>query len=191
MDLGKLLEQGLMSRLSGNQIKILMTLSYYKDESKLCKVSVKDLSGLTGLSDSTVNKLLKELVEAHLIYKVGSYYSFEYMESKEHDYQLAKVIAMYRAKYKEVYGNDPTIVYGRDMNLLKRLEIRSKYSYEDVKTIINIGVGEYKDRWESYNYPLPTLGVVFSWIAPLTLDINNSRKSVYYDESCNDDKSFF
>ena len=97
MDLGKLLEQGLMSRLSGNQIKILMTLSYYKDESKLCKVSVKDLSGLTGLSDSTVNKLLKELVEAHLIYKVGSYYSFEYMESIEHDYQLAKVIALYMA----------------------------------------------------------------------------------------------
>lgn len=79
------------------------------------------------------------------------------------------ILGLYCEKYQEVYGVRYNPSYGRDYKQLKKLQ--ETYSDEQIRKIIDIGVGEYDKRWKTAKFPRPSVGAISTWVANHVMEI--------------------
>lgn len=90
-------------------------------------------------------------------------------ESIDTEMKPKDVLTLYCQKYEETYGVRYNPSYGRDYNQLKKLI--SNYKPEQIRKIIDIGIGEYDKRWKTAKFPRPSVGAVSTWVANHVMEI--------------------
>ncbi|PEM65346.1 hypothetical protein CN613_25735 [Bacillus pseudomycoides] len=98
----------------------------------------------------------------------------EQEEAPEKPEPIAKVkpnaiLAMFCEKYQETYDVRYNPAYGRDNKQLKKLT--ETYNDEQIRKIIDIGIGEYDKRWKSAKFPRPSVGAISTWVANHVMEI--------------------
>lgn len=83
--------------------------------------------------------------------------------------KTGEILAMFREKYHETYGVQYNPAYGRDNMQLKKLV--ETYNDEQIRKIIDIGIGEYDKRWKSAKFPRPSVGAISTWVANHVMEI--------------------
>ena len=198
MNIEKIVESGLLKKLTGGELKVILMLINYMEKDNICRVGADFIANEIGVTVSTVRATLRKLCNTTvkgnpILYKVGDYYSFTKIEVKEskHDYNIASVVGLFTRKYEEVYGIKLKPNYAKEVMILHNLKVTERYSWEQVTTIINVGVTEYAARWKTDRFPLPSLSTLFGWMAPLCLELHESSKPKEYDDSCNNNYKYF
>ncbi|WP_186323275.1 helix-turn-helix domain-containing protein [Bacillus nitratireducens] len=88
--------------------------------------------------------------------------------------KTSEILALFREKYHETYGVQYNPAYGRDNMQLKKLT--KTYTDEQIRKIIDIGVGEYDKRWKSAKFPRPSVGAISTWVANHVIEIAEQYK---------------
>ena len=198
MNIEKIVESGLLKKLTGGELKVILMLINYMEKDNICRVGADFIANEIGVTVSTVRATLRKLCNTTvkgnpILYKVGDYYSFTKIEVKEskHDYNIASVVGLFARKYEEVYGIKLKPNYAKEVMILHNLKVTERYSWEQVTAIINVGVAEYAARWKTDRFPLPSLSTLFGWMAPLCLELHERSKPKEYDDSCNKNYKYF
>lgn len=97
-------------------------------------------------------------------------------EQKEPIFKNARDIGMYFLKvFEESFGYKYNMVFKREMPLIKN-KLLGKYDNETVKAMIDIGVGQYKNRWANDRFPHPTVSMLCGWVGNEALGIYAREK---------------
>jgi len=95
-------------------------------------------------------------------------------QSIKKKYTPKELITIFVNKYREVYGVNFNPSWGRDMSLMKKLQLR--YEDEQIVEIIEIAVEDYDDKWKSVKFQRPTIGAIVSFIADQVVATIEERK---------------
>ncbi|CDQ21717.1 helix-turn-helix domain-containing protein [Halobacillus karajensis] len=90
------------------------------------------------------------------------------------------VVQYFISKYKDQYGVNPSVNWGRDSSLVKS-KIMANYSNDQIKTIFDIAVEQYDQRWKNNRYKRPTIPAVASFIADQALAIAEDGQKEYQE----------
>lgn len=185
---------GLVAKLKPTNFTVFLTLCSFMDASGKCCPSQRDIAERSGLSKTTVNKAINELLEFELngqpiLYReLSGQSAYTVMpaakeESKETEVAAAAtmfssgvdILKYFAGIYRDVYGVNPKISWGVDSAIVKKAWIGT-YSDEDIKTMIDFSVKEYDSRWKNSKYPRPTIRGIVSWIGPTALALETDAK---------------
>lgn len=176
---------GLISTVGANRFGVLLAILAFMDTDGKSFPSQRKLAEMTGQSVNTVNKLINELLEIEFQDKpiirremIGDGFrkkSMYYISNgivtatDENEAELkpmnSKDVALYFADaYKEEYGQGYSINYKTELSLIKN-KLLPNFDDEALRGVIDIVIRDYKDRWASRDYPLPTIGMLCSWLA--------------------------
>jgi hypothetical protein len=169
-----------------------MAIVSHMDAEGKCFPSQRTLSELTGLSTPTVNKLINELLEIQVNGQnilrrelIGSgkrqkslYYihqgkvtntdivdeSVIKQPVKAKKFNSRDVAVYWADVYKETFGQGYTFNYGKELAMIKN-KLLPNYDEQTLKAVIDIAVKNYREKWASEKYPLPTIPMLCSWLA--------------------------
>jgi hypothetical protein len=191
------LKGDLLKTISPTQLKLLLAIVANMDSNGNSYPSMRTLQEITGMSLTTVNKNVKELLDVEVngspvIYrrfegtglKRFSIYSFveditpvtvEGVEEKEKEkvFTGKMAIDLFCTTFLEEFGYKYKVSGAKDGANIRRL--LNTYDEEQVRAIISITVLDYKKRWSTPSYPVPTIGAMCSWIAVKALEIHNNK----------------
>lgn len=77
--------------------------------------------------------------------------------------------------FEQSFGFKYNMTFARELSMIKN-KLISKYSDDEIKAIINIGVGEYKDRWAKPSYPHPTVSMICGWVGNEAISIYKAQQ---------------
>lgn len=177
----KSIQAGLIKTLGATPFAVLMAIVSFCDNEGESFPSQRRLAEITGLSQPTVHKAVKVLLETEVdgvpillreLETLGSRTKFSVYsiapKKADSDAPNKKTSRDYVLKFKDLYektfGFNCVVNYGRDCSLVKN-KLMTNFTEEEVDMIIEKGVTEYKERWSSSNYPYPSLTMVCTWIA--------------------------
>lgn len=189
-------QSGLIKRVGYKGYCVLVVLVSYMNKEHVSFPSMTKIGELTGMSRQTVSKGIKDLEALGIIEKVNekrfSEYKIHYTinltndpilieEQKEEEapevvFTNAKDVAFYFAKrYEQEYGHAYMINYGRDLGLIKN-KLQKTYSDDEIKTIIDVAVKEYRNKWANENYAYPTIPMLASWLSNQALTLYKEKQ---------------
>lgn len=173
------IQAGLIKTLGATPFAVLMAIVSFCDNEGEAFPSQRKLAELTGLTQPTVHKAVKTLLETEVdgvpilsreLETLGSRTKFSVysITPKKADVPKKRTSRDYVLKFKDLYektfGFNCVINYGRDCSLVKN-KLMANFTEEEVDMIIEKGVTEYKKRWANTNYPYPSLTMICTWIA--------------------------
>lgn len=178
---------GLISTIGANRFSVLMAIMAFMDTDGKAFPSQRKLATMTGQSVNTVNKLINELIEIefqgkHILKrelvgdgfkKKSMYYisdgivtNTEEEEKPEEKKPLNSrdYVQYFAEMYEKEFGKAYVINYARDVSLVKN-KLTDAFDEETLLGIIEVTISEYRKRWATDRYPVPTIGAMCSWIA--------------------------
>ncbi|MEH7117226.1 helix-turn-helix domain-containing protein [Neobacillus vireti] len=187
------IQAGLIKELGANRFALLMAIVSYMDVDGKCFPSQRKLADLTGQSPTTVNKNINEMLEIkfngqHILRrelvngsknKKSIYYihqgkvtNTDAVDDSVSDLQPVKAkkfnsrdVANYWAEvYKATFGQGYTFNYGKELAMIKN-KLIPNYDEQTLKAVIDIAIKNYREKWASEKYPLPTIPMLCSWLA--------------------------
>jgi Helix-turn-helix domain len=202
----KAIQAGLLKEIGANRIAILLAIVSYMDDNGRAFPSQEKIAELTGQGRATVQRNLEALAEAEfngqkLLYKevVGTirkktiytlsqamitntddidetFEDAEVEEQLETDFTNARETAFYFLQvFEESFGYKYNMTFNREIPMIKN-KLCTKYQPTEIKAIIDIGVGEYKQRWSNEKYPHPSVAMLTGWVGNEALGIYNTEK---------------
>lgn len=72
-------------------------------------------------------------------------------------------VVYFMHKYEEHYGKGYVPNWGRETTMIKN-KLLNAYDAETLRKVIDVVVEEYPERWANANYPLPTIGMLSTWL---------------------------
>lgn len=177
----KSVQGGLIKELGTTPFAVLMAIVSFCDIEGESFPSQRKLAEVTGLTQATVHKAIKKLLETEVngvpilsreLETLGSRTKFSVYsiltEPAGTSAPKKKTSRDYVLKFKELfektYGFSCVVNYGRDCSLVKN-KLMANFTEEEVDMILEKGVVDYKKRWSNEKYPYPTLTMVCTWIA--------------------------
>lgn len=160
------------------------------------------IAEITGMSRSTVNRAIKELMEVTINrrklllrdqHEGGKFrnnvYKFmaEVVEEDEH-MTAPEVLQYFMDKYKEVYGVAYIANYGMDRNMIKS-KLSTNYDRDTIKKMVDKAITEYDARWAKPAYPVPKVNYLCGWLGNVVLKelIVEQKKEAVIQERMNVD----
>lgn len=208
-------KSGLVAELKPTNFTVLMTICSFMDENGECYPTQRQIADRCGISKTTVNKAINELLEFRLndkplilrelvvngtqknsVYTVNpisqvaifkgeveeipvSPVATEEDPANNERFENARQVSDYFISvYRDVYGSIPNINFGREVALVKK-KWMGTYTDAQIKTMIEVGVKEYENRWKSLKFPRPTLGGIVSWIGEQALAIHQDTNKEF------------
>lgn len=140
------------------------------------------IAEITGLSRSTVNRAIKELMDVTINrrkllvrdqHEHGKFrnnvYKFMAEIVEEGEYMTApEVLEYFMDKYREVYGVEYITNYGRDRNMIKS-KLSTAYDRRTLRAMIDKAITEYDARWAKPAYPVPKITYLCGWLGNVVL----------------------
>ena len=195
-----LIRQGLIKEIGANNFSVLLAIACYMNDRGECYPTQRQLSEITGLSLTTINKSVQELLVCKINGKPilerelkgagvrkNSFYNFtrvaeevpvkiEGASGEKIVSKTAKDYALHFCKvYEEVYGFPYTLNYGRDYGLIKG-KLMPVYTDEQIMNIMEVSVRQYDKKWRTPRYTHPTISMVCGWLANEVLQILRNSK---------------
>jgi hypothetical protein len=213
-----LIRAGLIKEIGANEFVVLLAIASYMDDNGNCYPTQRQIKDITGWSLDKVNKTINSLLEKQIDGKYllsrefvqngraqSSYYTIltemnqsEPVEEPKEDKPLktAKdVMFLFAGVYEETYGVSYNLNWGREGKLVKS-KLIGKFTDEQIRTMINVGVREYSKRWANKQFPRPTISMICTWLGNNALaladELNKeqakieARKNVEIDQELND-----
>lgn len=208
-------KSGLVADLKPTNFTVLLTICSFMDENGECYPTQRQIAERSGISKTTVNKAINELLEYRLngkpiilremvvmgtqknsVYTVNpisqvaifngdveeiSNTAGENEETLAHQeiFDNAKQVADYFIYvYRDEYGSNPHINFARELSIVKK-KIIGKYTHKQIKTMIDVGVREYKTRWKNDKFPRPTLAAIATFIGVQALGIEEDTEKEF------------
>ncbi len=195
-------KSGLAAKLQPTNFTVLMMICTYMNEEGGCYPTQEQLAADCGITKSTVNRAIKELLEFEFEGKPiisreiiqGKSIFNEQVENIETStnngtkvettrFKTAKDVGNYfTAIYRDVYGDLPNINYKRDYSLVKKKWL-GQYTDEQIKTMIDVGIKEYDSRWKNPQYQRPSLAALVSWIGEQALGLASNNEKEFKEVS--------
>lgn len=200
-------KSGLVADLKPTNFTVLLAICSYMDEKGECYPTQRQIAERCGISKTTVNKAINELLEIKIndkpvierrmiitdtsknsVYTVNPVSqvaifggevdtNVNTVEGTEPStdtstmFNTARDVSnLYLQVYKDVYGVNPNINYGRDLSMVKKKWI-GNFTDEQIKTMVVTGVTEYDKRWKNSKFPRPSLSALVSWIGEQALGL--------------------
>ena len=85
------------------------------------------------------------------------------------------VLDYFRQSYFDKYNVAYQPNWGRDQSMIKN-KLLSNFTDSQIKTIIDVAVGEYDKRWANPRFPRPSIGQLCTWLANEALAVAEQRK---------------
>lgn len=140
------------------------------------------LAEITGLSRSTVNRAIKELMNVTINRRRllvrdqcnggkfrNNVYQFMAETLSEDEYMTApEAIEYFMTKYEEVYGIPYVPNYAYESKAVKT-NLTTKVKRVQLIKMIDIAVTQYETRWAKPAYPVPTLRQLCGWLGNIIL----------------------
>jgi predicted transcriptional regulator len=189
---------GLVSKLKPTNFAVFLAICSFMDEKGECYPTQRQIADICGISKTTVNKAINELLEFEIdgkplisrkLIKNGSTtYSVYTVNAVEIEGEAiddkteetaedtlfknnCREVALYFAKvYRETYGVNYSINYKRDLSLIKT-KLIGTYTDEQLKKMIDVAVKEYDKRWKKPDFPRPTIPMLVSWLGQQALGV--------------------
>lgn len=96
-------------------------------------------------------------------------------------FKNSKEVAVYFAdKYREQYGVNYSIVFKRDLPLIKS-KLIGTFTDNQIKTMIDATIEYYDSNWKNHQYPRPTISSMVSWIGQKALAIAEDSKKEFQE----------
>ncbi len=131
-------------------------------------------------TDSVKNSLVSPLKEFELNNNQETI-TKEQDSAGQHTFKNAKEVAVYFADiYREQYGVNYSIIFQRDLPLIKN-KLIGTFTDEQIKTMIDSTIAEYDKRWKNQNFPRPTISAMVSWIGQKALAIAEDSQKEYQE----------
>lgn len=186
----KQIQDGVLKKIGQRGSLVLLVLTSYMNRKSLSYPSQSRIADLTGMSVPTVRKALEDLEDIGIItthrnqgnnvYEINNadigvlnIYKDDGNEQQEElkddlvpdiVFTSSKDVATYFAKkYKQVFGTNYTINFGRDLSLIKN-KVLDRYSDNQIQTAIDIAIENYEDEWANPKYFRPTISMFCSWL---------------------------
>lgn len=174
----KAIQNGLVKELGTTPFSVLMAILSFLDDEGKAFPSQRKIAEITGLTQATVVKAIKKLLEVEIdgspiisreLETLGNRKAFSVyslvQKSKEPNQEKNSLyfVKLYAKLFEDTFGFKTSLMYARD-NVLVKKKLMDNYSPEEVEMIITKGVTEYKQRWANEKYPYPSLGMVCGWI---------------------------
>lgn len=178
------LQSGLIKEVGSRNFSILLAIASFLNSSHVAYPTIEMLSEITGLSNPTVIKGIKELETVtvggenifvkHKVPTVSgnmkSLYLFsQSLEIREKSKTPADYIEVFINKFEEVYGRSYVPNYSRDTKMVKD-KLMAAFPEEDLVLIIETAVTDYKQWSSNPAYPTPTIGALCTWLANKAAD---------------------
>lgn len=85
------------------------------------------------------------------------------------------VLEYFRKQYFKRYETNYQPNWGRDITLLKN-NLMNNYTDQQIKSIVDVVIREYDDRWANGKYPRPTIGQICTWLGNEAINIVASEE---------------
>jgi transcriptional regulator with XRE-family HTH domain len=201
-------KSGLVSDLKPTNFTVLLTICSYMNAKGECFPTQRQIAERCGISKTTVNKAINELMEYKVndkplierqIVNVGSYKNSVYTVNpvsqvaifngdiepaekkpeEDKEFKTAKDVGGYFIKvFRDTYGVQPNINYARDYTNVKKKWL-GQFTDQQIKKMIEVGVTEYDTRWKSGKFPRPTLSALTSWLGEQALGLSEDNEKEF------------
>jgi len=200
------IQKGIITALGGLQnFGVLLAVASFMDENGNCYPTQRQIAAITGLSLPTVNKSINELLEIDfndkkiinrkLIgsgNKKSSYYTIlnigtsvcDEEESTNNDHLNAKdIISLFCRLYHDEFDVAYNMNWGRDGKLIKE-KLLPNFTAAQIRTMIETGIRNYKEKWAKPKYERPTISMMCGWLGnqALTLADSLSKEADQFNE---------
>ncbi|OAA90893.1 helix-turn-helix domain-containing protein [Clostridium ljungdahlii] len=171
--------------LTASELKIWLTILSFTNLQGTCFPSQAKISEISNISKTTVNNAIKKLVDIEVngepLLKrdvVGHIRKKSiYSVAREADEGEAKgtmtpqmVIELFCKAFEKEYNTKYNVVWQRDTRPVKTKLIKN-YTDDEIKTIIEIVITQYKKRWSSPKFPTPTITAMCGWLSTQAMTI--------------------
>jgi DNA-binding Lrp family transcriptional regulator len=173
-----------------------------------CFPTQRQIAEACGLSKTTVNKAVNELLEFKIdgrpliqrelvgpnnnsVYTInpisqvaifsGGIEKIEEKPAKAADKEgltPGKIINHFFDTFTEVYQVRPSMNYAAATKMIKNSWI-GKYTDDQILRMVEISVKEYDKRWKSAKFPRPTLPAIISWIGVQAIGTDEDQQKEY------------
>lgn len=177
-----LIRGGFIKEIGGaKHFAVLMAIVAHSNAMGTSYPSQDKIGAILGMTRQTVSKVIADLLEVeidgkHLISrertKSGEYQNnvYTYMADKTVEAPADRlfkssleVIRYFEKVYHDTFGEIVNINYSRDTGLVKQ-KLYNRFTDEQIKSIIDVGVGKYVDNWYTSKYPRPTVYMLCDWL---------------------------
>lgn len=184
----ELIQNGFITAIGGSKhLAVLLAILAHSDAKGESYPTQERIAKLVGMTRQTVSKIIADLLEIKIDGKylisrektktgqyVNSVYTYMTPETKITSERRFKnstdVIKYFCDVYYDTYGTKYMPMWGKDGTLVKD-KLLSNYSDDQIKGMIDIAVGEYKNRWYKPQFPRPNINILCGWLGNTALEI--------------------
>lgn len=184
----ELLQGGFITEIGGaKHLAVLLTILAHSDAKGESYPTQERVAKLVGMTRQTVGKIINELLEVkindtYLISRekarngifVNNVYTYMVPDTEPATDRRFKnstdVIKYFCEVYYNTFGAQYMPMWGRDGKLIKD-KILSNYNDEQIKGMIDIAIGEYKNNWYKPAFPRPNINILCGWLGNTALEL--------------------
>lgn len=184
----ELIQNGFVTAIGGSKhLAVLLAILAHSDAKGESYPTQERIAKLVGMTRQTVSKIIADLLEVKIDGKYlisrektkagqfkNSVYTYMAPETKITTERRFKnstdVIKYFCDVYYETYGTPYMPMWGRDGKLVKD-KLLSNYNDDQIKGMIDVAVGEYKNKWYKPQFPRPNINILCGWLGNTALEI--------------------
>lgn len=154
-----------LTDLTATQFTVLTAILVYANTDGVAIPSQRKIADITGMSVTTVNKAVKDLLEKEYLSRelVGtSRKSSVYSTDSNHVFNGNDAVKYWITEYEQEFAGKYIPVWAKDTVGMKKL--LKVYGEEQLKQLIRVCLTDYDKRWSTPTYKTPTIGQFTSWL---------------------------